>query len=138
MKRHFTYLILTAGLSALLGTPTLSAQDQIAVADIPFAFQANDTTLAAGKYFVSRNDTLGVLQMRNYAGHSIFVMTYPADEAKVNNPRLSFTCQGEHCVLATLWMPDGRAYAAYKPHQEDLTRKIGLSTDIRSVRMTAK
>lgn len=138
MKRHFTYIILTAGLSALLGSPTLSAQDQIAVAEIPFAFQANDTTLAAGKYFVSQQEALGVIRMRDHAGHGIFVKTYPKDETKVNNPRLTFTCHGENCVLSTVSMPDGMVYAAYKPHQEDLTRKIGLSANIRSVRMTAR
>ncbi len=140
MKRHFTYLVLTAGLSAMLGSPTLSAQqDRTEIANVPFAFQANDTHLPAGQYTVTRSVTGGIVTIReNSTGHGIFVKTSPGDESKVNNPRLTFTCYGDDCVLSTIWMPDKAAYAVYAPAHDNLTRKMGLSTQIRSVRLTAR
>jgi hypothetical protein len=140
MKRHFTYLILTAGLSAMLGSPTLSAQqDRSEIAKIPFAFQANDTTLPAGRYTVTHSVTGGIVTMReNSSGHAIFVKTSPGDESNVSNPRLTFTCYGDDCVLSTIWMPDKAGYAVYAPTHDNLTRKMGLSAQIRSVHLTAR
>ncbi len=140
MKRHFTYLILTAGLSAMLGSPIVSAQQsQAEIATVPFAFQANDTTLPAGQYRITHNVTGGIVTMReNSTGHAIFVMTRPGDQSNVDNPRLTFTCYGDDCILSTIWMPDKAGYAVYAPAHDNLTRKMGLSTQIRSVRLTAR
>ena len=43
MKLHLTHILLTAGLSALLGAATLSAQEQIEVANIPLDDLWTDT-----------------------------------------------------------------------------------------------
>lgn len=140
MKRQFTYLMLTAGLSAMLGSLTVSAQqNELAIANVPFAFQANDTTLAAGRYDVLRDPNSRILQMRDAeTGKAIFVRAHPADDSKVNKPRLVFTCSGSDCVLSTIYMADKTGYAVYKSSHEDLTRKIGLSTSIRSVSLTTR
>ena len=139
MKRQFMYVILTAGLSALFGSPTLSAQDQMEIANVPFAFQVNDAVLAAGKYQVSRDISSGLIQMRNSnTGHGIYVMTHPTDYSRVNNPRLTFTCYGNDCVLSTIWMSDEVGYGAFGPAHDHLTRKIGLSANLRFIRLEAR
>ena len=50
MKQHLRNIVLTAGLSVLLGSSTLSAQTQTAVANIPFAYHVGQQTFSAGKY----------------------------------------------------------------------------------------
>jgi hypothetical protein len=50
MKRHLQNIVLTAGLSVLLGSSTLSAQNQKAVANIPFAYHVGQQTFSPGKY----------------------------------------------------------------------------------------
>jgi hypothetical protein len=54
MKRHLHNIVLTAGLSVLLGSSTLSAQSQKAVANIPFAYHVGENTLSPGKYAIAK------------------------------------------------------------------------------------
>ncbi len=135
MTRKLT-MILTAGLSALLGSLTLSAQGQQEVATVPFAFHANTRTLPAGKYTVSQHGTAGLFQVSDSAGHSIFVAAPELKEGKADNPRLTFACYGHDCSLSQVWMPGSDiGYVVSKRSEE---RSLGMSADIVSVRLTAR
>ena len=72
MTRNLTHRILTAGLSALLGTASLSARDMREVADVPFTFHAGQQTFSAGKYEVSESNTAGLFRLAGWEGKSIF------------------------------------------------------------------
>jgi hypothetical protein len=139
MKSRFTYLVLTAGLSAILGSSTVSAQGPSEVANVPFDFHVNASTLPAGTYTVSRETGSGITRLRDQTGRGIFVATLGADTNKANNPRLTFACYAEDCVLSTIWMPDGLGYGvAQSRSDKELTRKLGVVAEMRSVRLAAR
>jgi hypothetical protein len=104
MKLHLRSVVLTAGLSALLGSLTLSAQDQKEVANIPFAYHVGQQNLPAGKYTVGETSTHGILQLRdNASGHSILVPVIPEDTGK-SDSKLTFGCYAGQCSLSEVWM----------------------------------
>ena len=104
MKRHLRNIVLTAGLSVLFGSSTLSAQDQKAIADIPFAYNVGQQTLPQGTYMVQETSTRGVLQMRNKtSGHAILVPVILEDTGK-NDSKLTFGCYAGQCSLSRISM----------------------------------
>ncbi len=128
MHRHFTKIILTAGLSALLGSLTLSAQDQREVANIPFAFEANHTTLPAGEYSVNRLNSVGMFQIYDASGHSIF-LSAPVQTLGAADPKLTFRCYGNDRVLSQIWTDEGVGYGVVKSSWEK-NRKLEMSAVI--------
>ncbi|MBV9613406.1 MAG: hypothetical protein JO091_13110 [Acidobacteriaceae bacterium] len=138
MKRHLKHIILTAGLSALLGTVAVSAQDQTEVAEIPFAFHANHQLLPAGKYTVSQRNVNGLFQLSNGEGQGLFVSMIDEGDKSGGDPKLSFRCYGNERVLASIWTADGTKYTVSDSSiEKDLHRRIDMSALI-SVRLTAR
>ena len=104
MKLQLTTIVLTAGLSVLLGGSTLSAQDQRATADIPFAYHVGQQTLPQGTYMIQETSARGVLQMRSKtSGHAILVPVILADTGK-NDSKLTFGCYAGQCSLSQISM----------------------------------
>jgi hypothetical protein len=105
MKLHLTNLVLTAGLSALLGSLALSAQDRKAVANIPFAYHVGQKSLTAGTYTIQKMDAPGTFRLLDdQSGHSMFVSVTPLDTGRTNEHKLTFTCYAGQCSLSELWM----------------------------------
>lgn len=121
MKLHLTHILLTAGLSALLGTAALSAQERIDVADIPFAFHAGEKTLPAGAYTVREYGTR-IFLISGENGNSAFVLTPGSKIGEPENPRLVFRCYGNEHVLSQIWMYDGSGYGLGKSSLEKSRR----------------
>ena len=128
MKKYFTHIILSAGLSAILGSLTLSAQDQMEVATIPFAFEVNHVSLPAGEYTVQRVNSADLFQIYDADGHSIFLMA-PINEEGAPNPRLVFRCYGNDRVLSQIWTGSGTGYGLVKSQWEK-DRKLEMSAVI--------
>jgi hypothetical protein len=105
MKRHLHNIVLTAGLSVLLGSSTLSAQDHKATANIPFAYHVGEKTLAPGKYTIGQTRTPGVfaLQQRE-TGHTIFMPVLQQGMGGKDAWDLSFSCYAGECSLAQIRM----------------------------------
>ncbi|SRR5579884_266248 len=136
MKSQFVPLVLTAGL-VTLGSLTLSAQNQVETAKIPFAFQANHTALEAGDYKVEQLNNGGTFQLMSSNGHSIFVSVPAKVEGTRNtDPHLTFACYQGNCVLSQIWLPGGDGYVrSDSAVSHDLQRKIGMASMI-SIRLT--
>lgn len=132
MKLNMTHMILTAGLSALLGTASLSAQNLREVADIPFAFHTQQQTFPAGTYQVSEQGTNGIFQLLSPDRKSIFVGAMVPVTANPDKPHLKFACYGGECVLSEISMP-GREMA-YRASQsqidKNLSHKLGVAAMI--------
>jgi hypothetical protein len=126
MKQHLTHILLTAGLSALLGTAALSAQDRVEVADVPFAFHANNQILPAGTYKV-REYARGVFMISDADAHSMFISTPDLKSGEAQNPRLIFRCYGNERVLSQIWLEDGSGYGLGKSSLEK-NRKLEMAT----------
>lgn len=138
MKHRMIHLILTAGLSAVFGSLILSAQDQKAVADIPFAFQASEQILPAGQYTISEMNTRGLFTLRDSESDSIFVMAPLNKTGEAGNPRLVFRCYGNERVLSEIWTNDGAGYRVSDSSVEkSLHRRIQMAALV-SVRLAAR
>jgi hypothetical protein len=104
MKRHLQNIVLTAGLSVLLGSSTLSAQNRKATANIPFAYQVGHQTLPPGEYTLkSQMPGVFALQQRE-TGHSIFMTVVQQSAAQKDAWDLSFSCYAGTCSLAQIRM----------------------------------
>jgi hypothetical protein len=139
MKSQFVRIVLTAGLTTL-GSLTLSAQDKVENAKIPFAFQANHTALSAGDYKISEYNLSGTFQILSVTdGHSTFVNVPSRVEGKPDaGPHLTFACYEGNCVLSEIWMPGGNGYKRSESAVDhDLQRKLGMATMI-SVRLSSR
>ena len=128
MKLNLKNVALTAGLSALLGTAALSAQDLKAVAKIPFTYQANERTLPAGKYMISETATRGQFSLRDAAtGHAIFVMGVPDKTSESDVSKMTFSCYAGDCSLSQIWL-DGNSYKMNLPKLEkEASNRLGVA-----------
>ena len=129
MKLNMTHMILTAGLSALLGTASLSAQHASEVADVPFTFHTQQQTFSAGKYRVNESSATGLFQLYAPNKESIFVGAMVPTTSDPNRPHLTFACSGGECILSEIAMP-GRetAYHLSKSQiEKNLTHKLGIA-----------
>jgi hypothetical protein len=139
MTHQFSKLILTAGLSALLGATAAVAQNQTEVADVPFTFHAAQNTLPAGKYTVAEQTSNGIFRLRDADGHSIYVSMHPGKDSNPDQPKLTFIRDGGEYVLAGVSMPGSTAgwESSQSAIEKDLTRKLGIAAMI-SVPLTAR
>ena len=137
MKQHLTHIVLTAGLAALLGSVTLSAQDRTEIAEVPFAFHANNRTLPAGKYKVQEYRE-GLFIMYDKDAHSLFLPAPNVETREPSAPSLVFRCYGNERVLATIWLVDGSGYDLGKSSiEKNLNRKLQMAT-LLEVRLTER
>jgi hypothetical protein len=128
--KQVTHSLLVAGLSALLGSATLSAQSLSEEADIPFNFHAQQRTLPAGKYVVDQPRTGGLFLIHDRAGHSLFVTAPLMKKANPNHPNLKFARYGDQYVLSEIAMPDSDVGYAVRQStiEKNLTRKLGVAS----------
>jgi hypothetical protein len=116
MKLQLTTIVLTAGLSVLLGSSTLSAQDQKATANIPFAYHVGEQTFSPGKYTVAKGSLPGVFALRETgAGHDSFIPVLPHDTGDKEAWNLTFSCYGNDCSLSQIRMANASYNVNAKP-----------------------
>jgi hypothetical protein len=106
MKRHLNNIILTAGLSVLLGSSTLSAQSRKAVASIPFAYHVGQQTFSPGKYTIAKSSSSqGVFALRKTeTGHDIFMSVTQHSTGDKDAWNLTFSCYAGDCSLSQIRM----------------------------------
>ena len=126
MKTYISTLVLTVGLSTLLGSsPVLAQSRSSATADIPFSFQANDTMLASGHYAVTHyTSSGGVFKLSNQdTQHSIFINGHAPSPGQ-DDPKVVFHRYGDRYYLAQVWI-NGTGYSLSKSRGEKkLPRRI--------------
>ena len=105
MKTNIGRLLMTIGLSAVLGSSLMLAQPQPAgTADIPFAFHVRDSVLPAGSYTVQQISSAGVIKIRNEdTGESMLTLAPPNRSGKTEQPKLVFNKYGDRYFLSELW-----------------------------------
>ena len=105
MKRMLTSILMAAGIAGPF-VGHLGAQDNRTVADIPFAFVANQTVMPAGRYELNRADTSGSsFALRNANGRAVFFSAGIPETGSPDTPHLTFACYGKECVLAKIAPP---------------------------------
>jgi opacity protein-like surface antigen len=116
MKRHLKNIVLTAGLSVLLGSSTLSAQGQKATANIPFAYHVGQQTFSPGTYTIAKSNSPSVFTLRETdTGHEIFMPGVQQDTGDKNAWNLTFSCYAGECSLAQIRMASDSYNLTAKP-----------------------
>jgi hypothetical protein len=128
-KNIKTQLILSTGLAALLGAATLGAQNSTAVADVPFAFHAEQETFSAGKYQVAERISSGIFQLTGPEGKSIFVNAPVPTTTDPQKPHLTFARYGGEYVLSAISMSGKNVGHAVSQSaiEKNLTHKLGFA-----------
>lgn len=139
MTHTFSKLVLTAGLSALLGSTAALAQDQRAIAEVPFTFHASQTTLAAGKYTIAEQNSAGLLRLVSAEGHSIYICMHPGKAADPDQPKLTFVHDGDDYVLEGVSLPGNNSAweSSQSSIEKSLSRKLGVAAMV-SVPLVAR
>jgi hypothetical protein len=138
MKRHLNTL---AAILILVGGLTISAQAQTAgaqkvVANIPFAFNAGNTNLPAGKYTITvlnPSSDRKILQIRSTKGPSATVLTTAESGNISDDAKLVFQRYGDRYFFAQVQMAgDSTSLAAVKSNTER-AEKLALGKRKQSV-----
>jgi hypothetical protein len=131
MKRILTTLLMAVGLTGPLVTH-LAAQSNTAVAEIPFAFVANQRTYPAGTYRVSEGSDISrsLFKLEDPSRHSAFVMMATREDGNPAKPSLTFACYGNDRVLAKITPPgSSTAYALSRDSiEKNLHHTLGMSS----------
>jgi hypothetical protein len=129
MKNHMRSFVISIGLSAVLGSSAIVAQESArAIANVPFAFHVKDTNLPAGKYIVKAVNGAGVIQIADAnTGHSMMLLTQGNNSSKSDSPRLTFQRYGNDYFLSQVWLPGKTGYALRPSSREkELAKQPGL------------
>jgi hypothetical protein len=110
------------------------------VADIPFAFVANQTVMSAGRYTVKRaNASGGVFTLYSASGTSVITSAMKPATGSPNKPHLTFACYGKECVLAEI-APEGSEMAytlAQRSIEKNLHHTLGMAAMV-SIKFAAR
>ena len=105
MKGILTSILMTAGMASPFVTH-LAAQDHCVLANIPFAFIANGTTMPSGRYQLAPWGASGsTFILRNATGREVFVLLGTREGGKPNQGSITFACHDKNCVLVQIAPP---------------------------------
>lgn len=124
-------LPLAAGL--LAAVPVASAQTNV-IANIPFAFSANNQHLPAGRYQVQRASDYFLYVRNVQSGKAVFLMVRSEEGRNLANyGRLVFDRAGTRNYLTQVWIPGASRHSemVVQPrHQEELAKEAAPASTI--------
>ena len=139
MAKMFSTIILS-GL-AMMSTAYAQSTQPIQ-AKVPFAFTVQDTTLAAGDYWLTYSDTARVLYVRGVGGTAgaAFLPARPesAPGASKQAAKLVFHCRENACYLAQVWQGSISGDRRLEVRQPAREREIGFETRVISMTTPTK
>ena len=124
MKNQIRNFVFGAGLTALLWSPALMAQNA-ETAEIPFDFHVGKSSLPAGSYSVTKDNIGDYLQIRNMDTQNSILLTFQGRETPQNDAHLTFRCYSGDCFLSAVWMPGNPGYSFIKSSREKEVAKGG-------------
>jgi hypothetical protein len=116
------YVLAAALVLSIVATGASYAQQYPLSVEIPFAFQAGDHTLPAGKYLVESavSGTRVIQRLRQVDGNAaMIVMTTPVEARNGRTePVLVFNCYGETKFLSQIWTGNNEGLQLFKSNRE--------------------
>ena len=117
------YVLAAALVLSVAATGTSYAQQYPLSVQIPFAFQAGNHTLPAGKYVVDSavSGTQAIERLRQVDGNAVMVvMTIPVEARNGGHaePALVFNCYGETKFLSQIWTGNNEGKQLPKSNRE--------------------
>jgi hypothetical protein len=99
------YILMAAGIVGPF-IAHVAAQDHRMIANIPFTFVVNKTTMSAGRYQLTQWGAGGsAFELRNDRGRATFVLLGIRADVKSNKDSITFACYGKECVLTKIAPP---------------------------------
>ena len=107
MKNQLRRLLVTIGLSAVLGSSLLNAQiSGKAAADVPFSFRIADRVLPPGNYTLTAHSN-GLTQLWNTDTNQGMVFLSGSEmQGQRSEAKLVFNCYGDRYFLSQIWFGD--------------------------------
>ena len=105
MKNQLRRLLVTIGLSAVLGSSLLNAQvnGKVATAAVPFSFRIADRVLPPGNYTLTAHSN-GLTQLWNTDSQQGMVfLTHSEMQGPQSDAKLVFNCYGDRYFLSQIW-----------------------------------
>ena len=133
MKKQALAVLVVLAIS-ILATSEGFARPRVMKAYVPFAFEAGNRTLPAGRYQIEFVETgSGVLEkIRQTDGgqQQVLVSAVPLDPTSVSAARLVFQRYGNHYTLAQIWDGDGRGQKLAESKREREAASAARSVDV--------
>jgi hypothetical protein len=120
MKNQLRRLLVTIGLSAVLGSSLLNAQvsGRVAKADVPFSFRIADRVLPAGNYTLTAHSN-GLTQLWNTDTQQGMVFLAGSEmQGPQSDAKLVFNCYGDRYFLSQIWFGGDSGRILTKGHLE--------------------
>jgi len=125
-------IAMAIGLTAVLGSATLSAQNG-SKATIPFDFQITGTTLPSGDYVVRLDSARHLLTFQNLSnGHAASMLAHPFKSGTKEEPVLIFRHNGEQYTLESAWFAGiNGGYGPLKGRRDRSDNERGMVATVR-------
>ena len=139
MKRILTRILMAAGIAGPL-VAHVAAQDHRMIANIPFPFIANETTMPAGRYQLTQWHAGGsAFVLQSATGRAIFVGLGVCEDGKPKTASITFACHDKQCVLAKIKPPATLTQYSLGRHsvERNLHHTLGV-TSLVSIKLTAR
>jgi hypothetical protein len=132
MKTTLRNIAIAIGLTAILGSATLSAQNG-SKASIPFDFQITGTTLPSGDYTVRLDNARHMLTFQNLSsGRSASMLAHPFASGTKEDPMLVFRHNGERYTLESAWFAGvSGGYGPLKGKRDRSDNERGMVATVR-------
>ena len=132
MKTTLRNIAMTIGLTAVLGSASLFAQNE-SKANIPFDFQITGKTMPAGQYIVKLASNHQMLAFQNVAtGRTSMLLVLQSKSGMLETPVLIFRHSGERYTLESAWFAGVKGgYSALPGTRDRADNERGMVTMIR-------
>jgi hypothetical protein len=102
--------------------PTISHAQTSTKAEVPFAFQAGEKTMAPGNYEIRRMQigagTEQIVQEAGTNNRSFLSVKYVERDVPDGSARLVFHCYNHDCFLSEVWSGNGLGWKLFESHRE--------------------
>ena len=138
----FKIISKTTLLGSLLISGAYAQSGQPVEAKIPFAFIAQNATLAAGTYQITYNTSAHSLKIRglDQGSEAAFATAVPTTgpTSRDGSAKLVFQCYDKLCYLAQVWQGSVGGDRGLEVRHAEPTRKLVLTTRVVSITIPAK
>src|SRR5690242_16107672 len=118
----------------LMVSASYAQSEQPIQAKVPFAFRAQNTTLAAGTYQLTYSTSAQRLMIRgldqNSEGGFATAVPLTGSGSRSESGKLVFQCYDKTCYLAQVWQGSIRGGRGVQVHHPIPERKVALATRV--------
>jgi len=124
--------------------PTTSHAQTTTKAEVPFAFQAGDRTMAPGKYEIRRlqigNGNEQLIQESGTTNRMYLSAKFAERDLSGGEARLVFHCYNHDCFLYEVWDGNGRGWRLFESNREKelATNSVNIQLAVVTLPMTHK